>query len=71
MDPSTKIRMANFKGKTVFTGEPFNSIYIGSGFENSIINLLPYTYDNWGMPTYHERLKQSYYIVKETFKNLK
>jgi hypothetical protein len=69
MDPSTKTRMANFYGQTIFEGEPFDSIYLGVGFGNSLINLGQYTYDTWGMPTYHERLKQSYYIIKETFRN--
>ena len=71
MDPSTKTRMANFKGENVFSGESFDSIYIGVGKSNNTIQLNPYTWDNWGMPTYHERLKQSYYIVQETFGHIK
>jgi len=67
MDPSTKTRMSNFKGDNVFTGEPFESIYIGVGTANSSITLSPFTWNNWEYPTYHERLKQSYFIVKETF----
>lgn len=68
MDPSTKVRMANFKGKFVFEGEKFEEIYIGVGSESRTVLLSPYTWNNWHMPTYHERLKQSYYIVKEVFK---
>ncbi|MGM9988066.1 MAG: family 2 glycosyl transferase [Bacillaceae bacterium] len=30
-----------------------------------------YTWEKWEMPTYHERLKSSYYIMKEAFKNIK
>ena len=67
MDPSTKTRMINFKGDTIFTGESFESINIGVGKSGESITLNPFTWDNWGMPTYHERLKQSYYIVQETF----
>lgn len=68
MDPSTKTRMSNFKGDNVFTGEAFDRIYIGVGTTSSSITLNPFTWDNWEYPTYHERLKQSYYIVQETFK---
>jgi hypothetical protein len=67
MDPSTKTRMSNFKGDNVFTGEPFESIYIGVGTSNSSITLSPFTWNNWEYPTYHERLKQSYFIVQGTF----
>lgn len=70
MDPSTKTRMSDFKGETVFSGEPFESIYLGAGVEGSVITLEAFTYNNWGMPTYYERLKQSYYIVKETLSNI-
>ncbi|MCV2232054.1 hypothetical protein [Paracholeplasma manati] len=68
MDPSTKTRMANFKGDNVFVGEPFDHIYIGASTGNDLMSLAPYTWDNWGLPTYHERLKQSYYIVQDTFR---
>lgn len=68
MDPSTKTRMSNFKGDNVFTGEAFESIYIGVGSNGSSMTLNPFTWDNWKYPTYHERLKQSYFIVQETFK---
>lgn len=71
MDPSTKTRMANFKGDNVFTGEPFDYIYIGASTVNDSMSLAPYTWDNWGLPTYHERLKQSYYIVQEALKDIK
>lgn len=71
MDPSTKTRMANFKNETSFQGESFESIYIGVGTSGELITLNPFTWDNWGMPSYHERLKQSYYIVKDTFRTLK
>ena len=67
MDPSTKTRMSNFKGDNVFTGEAFESIYIGVGTSNSSITLSPFTWNNWEYPTYHERLKQSYFIVQAEF----
>ncbi|MGK0699303.1 hypothetical protein ACR3I8_06960 [Priestia flexa] len=28
-----------------------------------------YTWETWQEPTYHERLKSSYYILQDTFKN--
>lgn len=36
---------------------------------NQLGALKGYTWDNWEEPLYQERLKQSYYIVKELFKN--
>ena len=70
MDPSTKTIISDFKGQTSFTAESIDTIYIGAGFGSSHIALSPYTLMEWEMPTYHERLKQSYDIIKETFKNL-
>lgn len=67
MDPSTKTRMSNFKDENVFTGEPFDYIYIGVSVENEYMHLSPFTWDNWESPTYHERLKQSYYLVQDAF----
>jgi hypothetical protein len=67
MDPSSKTRMANFKGENVFEGENFESIYIGASLSNSTMSLNSYIWDTWNYPLYHERLKQSYYIVKDLF----
>jgi hypothetical protein len=67
MDPSTKTRMQNFHDASTFAGETFTSIGIGVGTDNSTIELSPFTWENWHLPTYHERLKQSYYIVKDAF----
>jgi len=68
MDPSTKTRMSNFKGSSEFMGEPFENLYFGVGRTGDTLSFYPFTWDHWGMPTYHERLKQSYDVIKEQFK---
>ena len=31
------------------------------------IQMHPVTWETWNIPTYHERLKQSYFILREAF----
>lgn len=68
MDPSTKTRMSNFKGASEFVGDSFEYIYLSAGQTGDTLLFHPFTWNNWHMPTYHERLKQSYFIVQESFK---
>ena len=70
MDPSTKAQIKDFKGDTSFTHQTYDGFNIGVSSALSSVTLMPYTYESWSMPTYHERLKQSYYIVKDTFFSL-
>ncbi|MBL0386410.1 S-layer homology domain-containing protein [Tumebacillus sp. ITR2] len=35
------------------------------------VDSTPYTWAKWDVPTYHERLKDSYYILQNAFKNYK
>lgn len=75
-DPSTKMVLGDFnKNKEIFyekiEGIGLN-VLVGEGpmvVDNGEFN--DYTWNEWEMPTYHERLKESYYIIKETFKKLK
>lgn len=67
MDPSTKAQMKDFKGDSSFTHQTYEGFNIGVSNANSAMTLMPFTYESWSMPSYHERLKQSYYIIKDTF----
>lgn len=76
MDPSTKSIMGDlYKNKSI-KAEKIEGIYIGAGIvknkvkEDLEISMENYTWNDWVMPTYHERLKSSYYIVQDAFKNL-
>ena len=47
-----------------------DKIYIGVGTPNSKVNLEPMELKGWGKKvTYHERLKESYYILKDYWNN--
>lgn len=70
MDPSQKALMSDFQGQQSFTHQPFEQISFGVTIENGYANMRPFTYQNWDMPTYHERLKQSYYVVQDIFKSI-
>lgn len=74
MDPSTKSIMGDFYKNKSIKAEKAEGIYIGAGIvkngmaSNEIIKMGYYTWSGWDMPTYHERLKPSYYILKDAFK---
>ncbi|MFD2129922.1 hypothetical protein ACFSKI_01445 [Pseudogracilibacillus auburnensis] len=38
---------------------------------NELSNWLHYTWENWEEPTYHERLKKSYFMLQETYGEIK
>lgn len=47
-----------------------DKMYIGVGTANSKIELSPMKLEGWGKKvTYHERLKESYYILKDYWNN--
>jgi len=76
MDPSTKSVMGNlYKNKSI-KAEKAEGIYIGVGIvkkgrsDNETISMGYHEWSGWAMPTYHERLKPSYYILKDAFKDL-
>jgi hypothetical protein len=77
MDPSTKEIMGDlYKNKSV-KAEKTKGMYFGakivkSGIvDHSKIGMGYYTWQPWELPTYHERLKPSYYILQSAFKALK
>jgi|AntRauTorcE11897_2_1112592.scaffolds.fasta_scaffold03109_6 hypothetical protein len=70
MDPSSKMMMNDFNGSRTFNPTPYQSIHLGVGNAVEPITFGRYTYDEWLIPTYHERLKESYYIVKDTFADI-
>jgi hypothetical protein len=70
-DPSTKMRLANLYDDEWFSFEAVEDIYIGASIiENNVANtifMVSNTWDSWQTPSYHMRLKQSYYILKDAF----
>jgi len=74
MDPSTKMIMDDLHQKG-FTPLKIKELYLGSilikngnVIENS--NMAAYSWKEWDEPTYHERLKPSYYILQKAFKKV-
>ncbi|MBS6506881.1 MAG: hypothetical protein KH369_01710 [Paraclostridium bifermentans] len=73
MDPSTKQIQDDFYKEFKTKPLRINNINIGATVkeENKTINRLnskAYNLKGWNVPEYHERLKQSYYIVKDELK---
>lgn len=71
-DPSSKLRLADFYENDWFVSETIDQIYFGAGFitkdQATEISLMPTSWNPWEQPTYHLRLKESYYILQEAFK---
>ncbi|WP_160674994.1 family 2 glycosyl transferase [Clostridium sp. C8-1-8] len=72
MDPSTKKAMNDFYVSGI-SPKSVNGIYIGGihmvNNKNISSNEMGYiSWNNWNTPSYHERLKPSYYILKDAFK---
>ncbi|EKQ58297.1 MULTISPECIES: hypothetical protein [unclassified Clostridium] len=75
MDPSTKMVMDDFYNKNQITATKIPGVYIGGIVtKNNVItentSMELYSWDEWDVPTYHERLKPSYYILKDAFKSI-
>ncbi|MEG0774740.1 family 2 glycosyl transferase [Clostridium sp.] len=74
MDPSTKSIMEDFY-KEGIKSKQVNSFYvegilIKDGKIEGRVEPGEFTWEPWDIPTYHERLKASYFILKEAFKNI-
>lgn len=77
MDPSTKSIMGDFYKHNDIKAEKAEGLYFGATVldeDTAPVSKLPmnfYTWADWEVPTYHERLKSSYPIVKDAFDRLK
>lgn len=75
MDPSTKIVMNDFYEKQEITPLKIENLYVGGILTKDNVvsqnsNMEYYTWDEWENPTYHERLKPSYNILKKAFESI-
>ncbi len=75
MDPSSKLVMADLHKEKDFIPEKIKGLYFGAevikeGQDNGTIGMEYYTWEDWEQPTFHERIKPSYYIVRDAFKRL-
>ncbi|HRX58105.1 MAG TPA: family 2 glycosyl transferase [Eubacteriales bacterium] len=71
-DPGTKNIIADWNVTGAVTGETIESFAFGV-FRAAGTNSVPfgeYDWEEWDLPTYHERLKKSYYIVQDYFANV-
>ena len=71
-DPSKGEIMSDFYERQSIVGKTFNGFTVGVGIVETKINMDgKYTYTYWkDNPTYHERLKKSYYILKKELPNI-
>lgn len=73
MDPSTKRVIGDLYQNSGIEPTSIEDIYLGATIikegdtESKDVTLNPYTWEKWELPTYHERLKPSYYLIKEAF----
>lgn len=72
-DPSRKMVLGDFNKTGDITHIKIDNIYVGvnvlknnSSVDN--IDMKEYNWKQWVLPTYHERLKESYYILQKAFK---
>ena len=69
MDPSSKMQIDDFRQTQVFTPKEYDSFSFGLGIQHdgeevSISFGGSYGYDEWNVPTWHERLKPAYYELQ-------
>lgn len=70
MDPSTKQQIGDFNETQVFMPQDYDSFDFGFGVVRgdealSITFAGSYSYKEWAVPTWHERLKPSYFELQE------
>jgi len=77
MDPSTKAIMGDLYANKGIKAESVEGIYFGAGIvkagegADSEIGMGYFTWEPWHLPTFHERLKPSYYIMQKVFEEIK
>ena len=69
-DPSTKEVEDDFYMNGQLSGLNIEGIYLGLNTGSSAGNAAFYTWENWDEPSWHERLKKSYYILGGKFEEL-
>jgi len=76
IDPSTNSIMGDLYKNQSIKSEQSEGIYIGAGIvkpgleSSEVIKMGYYNWSGWDMPNYHERIKPSYYIIKDAFRSL-
>lgn len=77
MDPSSKSIMQDLYKNNAIEAETIDAMNFGvvelkkGKTIADPIKMNPYTWSTWILPTYHERLKPSYYILQEAFKSIR
>jgi hypothetical protein len=77
MDPSHSKVLADLYASKGVKEQESKTWMIGAGvLKNGAtggisIGMKPWTFAGWKLPTYHERLKESYYILRDAFRDLK
>jgi len=77
MDPSKGKIMDDFNSTGSIKAEDMSKFYFGAEVlknnvpSSKLIPMSPYKWKTWILPEYHERLKASYYIMKDAFLKLK
>lgn len=74
-NPTQKLVIDDFNNKNEIKHTPIENISSGiylvdDGVSKEQAIMKSYTWDKWEIPNYHERLKESYYIIKESFKDI-
>ncbi len=77
MDPANRKIMADHYAAKGILAQDSGDWRVGAGVLKSgkaggiSIGMLPWTLKGWALPTSHERLKESYYILRDAFRDLK
>ena len=67
-DPSRKSVEDDFWTLGYYKNLNIDNIYIGLNInEKKTLKFLPYTWENWDTYKYNERLRKSYYILREKY----
>lgn len=75
-DPSTKSVFEDFHQTQKFSSQNIDGFHLGAGIlkegqANEMIEMGFYSWEPWDVPTFHERLKPSYYILQDAFRRIK